>query len=66
MDCCRVSDPYSFDTDPDPAFRLNTNPVPDSIRVQGFDDQKNLKKSTAEFFFFFLIKNYNLPIPRPP
>ncbi len=25
----RVSDPYSFDPDQDPAFRLNTNPDPD-------------------------------------
>jgi hypothetical protein len=30
---CRVSDPYTFDTDPDPAFRLNTDPDP--IRIQG-------------------------------
>jgi hypothetical protein len=36
-----VSDPYSFDTDPDPAFRLNTDPDP--IRIQGLNDQK-LKK----------------------
>jgi hypothetical protein len=35
-----VSDPYSFDTDPDPAFRLNTDPDPDPIRIQSFDDQK--------------------------
>jgi hypothetical protein len=28
---------------------------------------KKLKKITAEtFFYFFGIKNYNLPIPRPP
>jgi hypothetical protein len=35
-------------------FRLNTNPDPEPIRIQGFNDQK-LKKSTAEkkikFFF---------------
>ncbi len=54
----RVVDPYSFFTDPDPD--------PDPIRIQGFNDQK-LKKITAEnFFYFFLIKNCNLPIPRPP
>ena len=35
-----VSDPYSFDTDTDPAFRLNTDPDPDPIRIQSFDDQK--------------------------
>jgi hypothetical protein len=29
------------------------------LRIQGFDDQKLN-------FFFFLIKNCNLPIPRPP
>jgi hypothetical protein len=33
-----VSDPYSFDTDPDPAFycRLNTDPDQDPIRIKGF------------------------------
>ncbi len=33
------------------------------IRIQDFDDQK-LK--TKFFFFLFLIKNCNLPVPRPP
>ncbi len=60
----RVSDPHWFnadpDTDPDPAFFLIADPDP------GFDDLK-LKKITAEKKInFFLIKNYNLPIPRPP
>jgi hypothetical protein len=50
----RVSDPYSFDTDPDPAFRLNTDP----------GDQKS-KKLTAEKILIFFI-NYNLSIPRTP
>jgi hypothetical protein len=37
----RVSDPYSFFTDPDP------DPVdPDPIRIQGFNDQK-LKKNNS-------------------
>jgi hypothetical protein len=51
-------------------FRLNNNPDPDPIRIQGFNDQKigkkfQLKKKILLFFFF--IKNYNLPIPsRPP
>ncbi len=34
-----------MDTDPDPAFRLNTDP--DIFRIQGFDDQK-LEKFTAK------------------
>jgi hypothetical protein len=47
-------------TDPD------TDPDPDPIRIQGFHDQK-LKKITAEKKLnYFLIKNCNLPIPRPP
>jgi hypothetical protein len=39
------------------SLRLETNPDPDPIRIQGFNDQK-LKKITAEIFFyiFFLIK----------
>ncbi len=46
-------------------FRLNTDPDPVPIRVQGFNDQK-LKKITVENKKNILIKNYNLPIPRPP
>ncbi len=42
-----VSDPYSFDTDPFHHSRLNTDPDPIRIRIQGFDNQK-LKKFTAE------------------
>jgi hypothetical protein len=44
-------------------FRLNTDPDPDPIWIQGFNDEK-VKKITAENFLY--IKNYNLPIPRPP
>jgi hypothetical protein len=33
-----VSGQYSFDTDPDLAFLLNTDPDP--IRILGFDEQK--------------------------
>jgi hypothetical protein len=43
-----VSDSCSFDSDPDQALRLNTDLYPDSIRIQGFDDQKFSKKFTAE------------------
>jgi hypothetical protein len=41
-------DPDSLNLDPDldPAFQVN----PDSIRIQGFDDQKLKKKNTAENF----------------
>ncbi len=51
---CRVSDPYSFDTDPDPPqhFRLNTDPDPDPIRIQGLYDRKfnlQLKKNIKIF-----------------
>jgi hypothetical protein len=42
-------------------FRLNTNPDPDPIRIQGFIDQK-LGKITAEK----KIKFFFDPIPRPP
>jgi hypothetical protein len=35
------------------------------IRIPGFNDQK-LKKLQLKKFFFFFLKNYNLPIPRPP
>ncbi len=46
-------------------LETNTDPDPNPIRIQGLNDQK-LKKITAEIFFSFLIKNCNLPIPRPP
>jgi hypothetical protein len=42
----RVADPHSFD--PDPPFRLNTDPDPDPIRIQGFSDQKLKIKKTEE------------------
>jgi hypothetical protein len=43
------------DTDPDPACQVNleTDPVPDTGRIQGFDDKKWKKKNSAEIFFFF-------------
>jgi hypothetical protein len=43
---------------------MNTDPDPIRIRIQGFDDPI-LKKCTADKKMF-LIKNYNLPIPRLP
>jgi hypothetical protein len=36
------------------------------IRIQGFNDQKMDKNYSWKNIKFFLIKNYNLPIPRPP
>jgi hypothetical protein len=66
---------FRLNTDPDPdliRIRIqygsgsNTEPDPDPIRIQGFNDQR-LKNITAEKKIkFFFIKNYNLPIPRPP
>ncbi len=48
------------DTDLDPAFQVN----PDPIRIHGFDDQKLKKKNTAEnFVYLFVIKNCNLLMP---
>jgi hypothetical protein len=50
-------------------MEANTDPDtdPDPIRIQGFNDQK-LKKNNSwqKKLNFFLIKNCNLPIPRPP
>ncbi len=44
----------------------DTDTDPDPIRIQGFNDQ-NLKQNYSwKFFYFFFIKNCNLPIPRPP
>jgi hypothetical protein len=62
----RVSDPYSFDTNPDQYFRRNTDPNPDPIRTQGFEDKKFKKNYSWKKLIFFYIKNYNLPIPRLP
>ncbi len=47
-------------------FRLNTDTDPDPIRIQGFNDQKFKKIPAEKKIKFFFIKNYNLPIPRPP
>ncbi len=43
-------------------FRLNINPFPDPIRIQGFDDQKR-KKITAEKTKFVLDKKLQLTYP---
>ncbi len=47
---CRVSDPYSFDPDPDPAFEAGDQSGSKALMT------KNLKKSTAGNFFFFWSK----------
>jgi hypothetical protein len=49
----RVADPHSFHPDPDPAFRLNTDPDPIRIRIQGFKDQKFKKKLQLKKIHFF-------------
>ncbi len=55
----RVADPYSYDTDLDPAFKAEYQ-----AGSRCFNDQK-LKKFTAEKKIIFLwIKKHNLPIPR--
>jgi hypothetical protein len=53
-----VSDPYSFDTDTDPAFCLN----PDPIRMQGFADQKFQILTAEKIFKFFMGSIYNFSI----
>jgi hypothetical protein len=60
-----VSGPYSFFTDPDP------NPEVEAGDQYGSGSRalitKNLKNITVEKnSIFFIIKNRNLPIPRPP
>ncbi len=51
--------PQSYGSDP--AFQVNPDPDTDTIRIQGFDDQKVNKKNTAEIFLYlFFIKNCNL------
>jgi hypothetical protein len=62
----RVADPHSFHPDRIQHFRLNTDPDRDPIRIQGFDDQKLKKKKITAEKKKFGIKNYNLPIPKPP
>jgi hypothetical protein len=45
------------DTDPDPAFQVNLDP----IRIQGFDDQKLKKKKISDEFFSSKIPIYSCP-----
>jgi hypothetical protein len=76
MQNTRVVDPYSFFPDPDPEYDVGDQYGsgswirildPDPIRIQGFNDQKLKKKLQLKIFvYLFLIKNCNLPIPRPP
>jgi hypothetical protein len=44
-----VSDPHSFDTD---LNKLNTDPDPDPIQIQGYDDQKLKKMYSSKKFFW--------------
>jgi hypothetical protein len=52
----RAVDLYSFFTDPDPDPELDvggqygSNPDPDPIRIQGFNDQKLQKKLQLKIF----------------
>ncbi len=54
MRLSRVSDPYSFFTDPDPdpedpnggQYESEANTNPDPIRIQGFNDQKFKKNNS--------------------
>ncbi len=80
--CTRVSDPHWFnadpDTDPDPAFFLIADPDSGSgsrIRIPDPDPgsgsrvwwpKTEKKLQLKKKLIFFWIKNYNLPIPRPP
>ncbi len=49
-----VSDLYSFDTDPDPAFQAKYGTDPDPIQIQSFDDQK--QKKILSWIFFLKSK----------
>jgi hypothetical protein len=62
-------------TDPDPGSPKTSGSgtrVADPIRIRiqsgsrGFNDQKLGGKNSLKKKTFFLIKNYNLSIPRPP
>jgi hypothetical protein len=63
-----VSDQYSLIPDPDPAFRLNTDPDPDWIRIQEKPSQKNMQHFKTFFYFcgsFFFISWVRIPNPDP-
>ncbi len=68
IDGGRVLDPHWFnadpDTDPDPAFFLIADPVPGSGSKVWWS-KIGKKLTTRNLIFIFLIKNCNLPIPRP-
>jgi hypothetical protein len=61
-----VSDPCSFFTDPNPDPEVEAGYQYGSGSGSRALMTKNLKKITAEKKKNFLIKNCNLPIPRPP
>jgi hypothetical protein len=44
-------------------FRLNTDPDPDAIRIQGFNDQKFKKITVENFFLFFLDQKLQFTYP---
>ncbi len=52
---------FNLDPVPDPGIFLIADPDP-----QGIDDQKFFKFKADKIIYIFLIKNFNLLIPRPP
>jgi hypothetical protein len=57
-----VVDAYSLNPDPDPAFQMN--PDQDSIRIQGFYEQK-LKKKKMQLKFFLSLFDQKLQFSYP-
>ncbi len=56
-------DSLNSNSNPDPDLGFQADPVPDPIRIQGFDD-KNLKNYCRKFCLTFLIKNCNFTYVR--
>ncbi len=60
-------DPYSFFPDPDTEFEAGdqsgSNPDPDPIRIQGFNDQKLKKNYNWKIFFIFFDQKLQFTYP---
>jgi hypothetical protein len=52
--------------DADPAFQVNPDPVLDPIRIQGFEEDKNLEKYSWKKMLYYFVQKLQFTIGTYP